>query len=550
MKRFLALFICICMMSLLFAACKSEKETGETQKSEETQKASQEEETTEASILNETGLPIVNEKITLKAVILERPISGEFEDMYFFKEMEKLTNIHWEFKAVPEESWDEQKNLIVVSGDLPDVFMGAGVGADDHIKWGANDTLVDLNPYIDSYAPILAGIMEEKPIVRNIITSTDGKIYSFPVIDETPHNMPAHREWINVKWLENLGMEEPETLDDFYDVLVAFRDEDPDQNGKNDTIPLSGMVNNMSMLGTTCITTALGYGNHGLNLKDGEMVYFPAQPEFKEFLTYMNKLHKEELLDQEFFTHNNAQFIAKFKDYKVAVGQNAAPHGALPRDLSPNYRAITPMTSKYNSTRIWPHTTGIRPGGASITSKNEYPEATTRWFDFLYSEEGVMLYWYDPIVGERPKDAKYGYVWSDDRSSYDTTVPPEYENDSWSWRNKEISPASNGLPTKLPLEEYYKAIITPKNQYFLKSLWGLKEYAEYVVPALYFTEEEEKILNEKSRDLETYVVEMRTKFILGAEPMENFDEYAENLKKLGLDDYLSIYQTAYDRSSK
>jgi len=81
-------------------------------------------------------------------------------------------------------------------------------------------------------------------------------------------------------------------------------------------------------------------------------------------------------------------------------------------------------------------------------------------------------------------------------------------------------------------------------------LWGLEEYAEYVVPPLYFTEEEEKILNEKSRDLETYVVEMRTKFILGAEPMENFDEYAENLKKLGLDDYLSIYQTAYDRSSK
>jgi putative aldouronate transport system substrate-binding protein len=442
----------------------------------------------------------------------------------------------------------ERYEWAVIIDGLPDAFMGTGPSTADHIAWGATGTLIDLTPYLGTYTPNLKGIMAELPIVKNIITATDGKIYSLPYVNLTPHDMPAAREWINVKWLENVGMKEPETLDDLYNVLVAFRDKDPDQNGKNDTIPMSGYVSGLTMQGTFCIITALGYANFGINLQDGKIVYFPAQPEFKEYVTFMKKLYDEKLLDQEYFTHNNAQFTAKFKDYKVAVSQNAAPHGALPLELSHNYRTIKPMTSKFNSTRMWPFNTNIRPTGASLTSGNKYPEATIRWFDHLYSEEGTMLYWYDPVVGERPKDAEYGYKWSDDRSSYDVLIPEKYGTDGWKWRNMDIAPSTNGLPTNIPIKEYYEKIVNEKNQYFLNGLWGLKEYAQYLLPPMYMTEEEQEFLSVKTNDLETYVIEMRAKFILGAEPIENFDKYVNDLKKLGVDDLVSTQQKIYDRS--
>lgn len=187
------------------------------------------------SNVNAEGFPIVNEPITLRGMVALNANVKDWNEHPALKRMEELTGIHIEWECVPDAGFTEKRNLAFASDDLPDIILRAKISPQEEMKYAANGQLVALDEYLD-YAPNLSALIEQDDAIRKGITMPDGHIYSCPQLNKTEGNL-IHHYWINKTWLDNLGLEAPTTVDELYDVLVAFRDNDPNGNGQKDEIP-------------------------------------------------------------------------------------------------------------------------------------------------------------------------------------------------------------------------------------------------------------------------------------------------------------------------
>ncbi|WP_252891305.1 extracellular solute-binding protein [Thermoclostridium stercorarium] len=185
---------------------------------------------------------ISDEKITLRAFqyVLENQ-QVDFDNMWFYQELEKKTNIHIEWELVKDADWNTKLNLMFASGDWPDMILRGEV---DIEEYGVNQgILVPLDDYIEKYMPNYYSRLYLNDAYVSIPAS-DGKMYYIGNLIAQNVNHESH--WfINKTWLDNLGLEIPKTVDELTNVLRAFRDSDPNRNGEKDEIPMSagGLTN-------------------------------------------------------------------------------------------------------------------------------------------------------------------------------------------------------------------------------------------------------------------------------------------------------------------
>src|SRR5699024_1773332 len=270
--------------------------------------------------VNKEGLPIVDDEITLTMIA---PGTGlaKWEDMPFLQEYSDETNVYFDYNTPPVNDFQTNLNLAFASGDIEDVIFGAG---SDHltpsmeVDYGAQGILMPLEDLIDEYAPNIKKMLKERPDIEKSITSVDGHIYSLPMVsEEYSGSWIKGPLWYNGEWLDALDVEElPKTTDELYDILIRFRDEDPNGNGKADEIPLLDVEMDSSR---PWLMAAFGMKEWGIEEVDGEVRYTPIQPEYKEYLAYMHKLFDEKLLDPETFSQSDEQKKAKGQNNRIGV---------------------------------------------------------------------------------------------------------------------------------------------------------------------------------------------------------------------------------------
>jgi putative aldouronate transport system substrate-binding protein len=230
MKKHLFVIVAVLALMAVIVGC-----SGET-----AEEAADSNETAEADI-NKEGFPIVDEPITV-SIFGPNVGAQEWEDMHFFEVMEERTNIQFSFRTPSLDSADTQKNLMFASEDYTDVLFGAGLSQEEQVQYGGQGILIPLEDLIDEYAPNIKRMFEEYPEIEKAITATDGHIYALPqvIMGENWYRGPL---WYNGAWLEELGVEElPETTDELYELLVRFKEEDPNGSGEADEIPLTAYI--------------------------------------------------------------------------------------------------------------------------------------------------------------------------------------------------------------------------------------------------------------------------------------------------------------------
>ncbi|MEM5595877.1 hypothetical protein AAHB53_05270 [Niallia circulans] len=134
----------------------------------------------------------------------------------------------------------DKKSVLMAGGDLPDAFWGSLALSDGDIA--QNQSLfIPLEDLIAENMPNLMAAFDKEPSLRALVTSPDGHIYSLP--KKLPlRPLTGNQLFINQKWLDNLGLEMPDTYEDFYHVLQAFKEKDANGNGDlNDEIPYGGI---------------------------------------------------------------------------------------------------------------------------------------------------------------------------------------------------------------------------------------------------------------------------------------------------------------------
>ncbi len=257
--------------------------------------------------VNKEGFPIVDEKITMS---MFGPSTGlqEWKNMSFFQEMEELTNISFDFRTPNLDSAPTQKNLMFASEDYTDIIFGGGLTREEQVQYGGQGVLIPLEDLIAEYAPNIQQMFEEYPEVLKSVTATDGHIYALPTVSigENWYRGPL---WYNGAFLEALDISEdelPTTTDELYDLLVRFKEEDPNGNGEADEIPLTGHTMDdlrQFFLGAFGVLES----DEGIYILDDEVYYGPIESGYQAYLEYMHKLYADGLLDPETFSQTDEQ---------------------------------------------------------------------------------------------------------------------------------------------------------------------------------------------------------------------------------------------------
>ncbi|MDO3408928.1 extracellular solute-binding protein [Saccharibacillus sp. CPCC 101409] len=486
---------------------------------------------TSGQTVSKEGFPIVEQPIKLQMFTRIAPVNGPFKDMPVFQDYEKTSNIQTEFIESPTDGFQEKKNLLFASNELPDVMYRSGISALEAVRYGSGGQLIPLEDMLADYAPNFSKLMDEYPEIRAAITTPEGHIYTLPGI-VTLDAARTDKKWINKSWLDKLGLEEPQTIDELYDVLVAFRDGDPNGNGKKDELPMtarSGLSIVPLMSGSYGLDQQFGYN---INIADDKVEIWMGSERNKELLMFLNKLYAENLLDRDLFAHTEAQFLAKQGTGNTGMFFDQTNNNFLP--IADQYVGIAPPEGPHGDRLQAQGAPVPRDAGAfAITSVNKYPEASLRWVDYFYTDEGSTLLRFGR-EGEH-------YEIVDGIPQY----KPEY---STADTQPKLTPYAGGGAPHL-ISEYVASYINPPQvQEAQKKLDPYMPEIRYAAPM--FDEATAQKVNMLRNDIDKYYEEQSTKFIAGALSFDKWDEFQSTLKKMNIEELQQIYQDAYDKMEK
>lgn len=556
-KMLYFLLAAVCGLAVVLAGCTAKQESAggnaaESQGNETTTTpATATETSTDAgeepgdSNFNATGYPIVKEKITLQMYAAYWDGYGylDFKDMELFRRLEEKTNIHIEWKTVPVAAYNDQLSLLLSSNDLPDAFFSdsAGVVGDPNvIKYSSQGMFLKLNDLVDKYAPNLQAAMEKRPELRSLIQFPDGGIYALPHYREDPNTIVYNKAYINQTWLDKLGLDVPETIDEFNEVLRQFKSGDPNGNGKADEIPFTFLADQFQK-------GPYGFfGAFGTPYSYGQLVEFdgagkawvPQMSEgYRAGVRWLSQLYAEGLIDTEAFTHTNVQYQGKGKLDPGVIGvyMDFAGTNMVGEDKFADYAVLKPLKGP-DGIQQWPgKTKAFIRGHFVITDKNPYPEATVRWADEFYNELMMLEFESGPI----------GIVLNDNGDgTFSKNAPPEGVSEI-----DFLYTHSPKLTVGFATEETLKKL-TP-SAYERQQQSEVELFKPYLVEinggTIALTAEMSEQANQIFTDLEPLVKKKFAEWVTGISDVDrDWDSYIGEMNNIGVAEYVQIMQDAGD----
>ena len=502
--------------------------------------------------------PIVDEKISMTAFIAASSFVDDYQDNDFTRYIEEKTNIHLELEIAPAAEALQKRNLLMASGDYPEIFI-TGFSKSEQQFYGSQGVFLPLNDLIDRYGVNVPKVFTDYPLVKPNLAMADGTIYALPDINDCFHCAYAQKMWIYRPWLEKLGLEMPSTTEEFKEVLIAFRDRDPNGNGIADEIPLSGAISGWFAGVDGFLMNAFVY-SHG-NLAGGEMRMFIedgqitaafAEPGWREGLRYMNDLYSEGLLSGDAFVQDYNQYLQLGENPDVVLlgagtgGHNGVFtqfHGDSGRWL--DYTVVPPLEGP-DGTRLARYDPVYGYWEWTITDKAAHSEAAFRLGDAFYEpdmvlhsshgREGIEWVWAEPgEIGINGRQAVWkalvAYGGGGRSSWWDQGGPQARSRD---FRLGQVR--GEGISLEAILYEETRDKMEP-----------YQVNPDMVVPPLSFDEDAAAEITDLESALGTYVTEMIARFTVGDADIEaEWNDYLAELDNIGLPRYIELMQEAYD----
>jgi putative aldouronate transport system substrate-binding protein len=518
--------------------------------------------------VNRTGYPIVSEPVTYDVTAVQAAWGRNWGEMPMFEAYEELTGIQINWTMIPDSEHIEKTNLMLATASYPDVYMGgAGLGpkTDETIQGGV---IMPLNDLLDEWAPNIQAFFAEVPEIKAAATYPDGEIYGFPSYNNESYHLMVSTKWyVVLDWLNALGLDMPTTTGEFYEMLKAFKEGDPNGNGIADEIPLAFNTSNQGEI-AGWITY---FGPWGVvdtvMVEDGD-VYWGFQDEgFREATKFFRRLAEEGLLDKESIVQTQDQRRARAivdGDVVLGVGPSLAPQFVW-NDMSivfkydDTYRTLDTMDQLLpnpnrmigvippfagpDGDNLWRLQTGVNMafGKGYIFNDCPMPEAMVRWFD----------HWYDgDRNGFTMHNGPEGIRWEQnpETGAFIEYMPPEelgMNLQEWrSWHtpintyywDREAEIRKPVLPRHIMLEEY-------TDQY----LPYIPEES-FPVNLVKAVDEEIDILAQYEEELLSYVWETMAQFIFGDVDIDaEWPRFLAQTDRMRADEILAVKQAQYDR---
>lgn len=494
------------------------------------------------------------EPVEFSVVYLMNDWGGEAGDLEILNTMQNESNVKINWLNYSATDWSTQKNLVITGGNLPDAFTGACLLSSDITKYAAEGMLLDLTDLIPKYMPNLSKLLDENPAVKARITDpTDGKIYTLPEVNGRTASRTLGIHYINKTWLDNLGLDIPETTEEYYEVLKAFKEQDANGNGDpNDEIPFSCYANSSNAkepYAYNQLFGAFGYVDttktttpHYVKTDEGEVIFVPETEGYKEAIQYFHCLVSEGLWDTESFTFTAlSQLVAKggtnpatlgsFVAYEkqfVSSAENLDEYVVLKPLIGPNGNQSR-LENTFSCTELGE----LQENRVQLTVKAKgKEEAILGFYDMGYDiDYAVQLcLGVDGTVITKGEDGKYTYnetpegvTWSEFRyANAPVWYPFWMTDDDW---NNIVPMMEEDVSVNAILAENYDEYLTVSNLFVLPTV------------------EESKIIKSTGQDITDYVNLTQAQWIVDGGIEKEWDAYLKSLKELGLEDYTELVKT-------
>ncbi len=346
-------------------------------------------------------IPVVDEVVEYTIVAPDTTYVNDLNENTLTSWIAEKTNVQLVFQEIPDTEWDTKVNLLIASDELPDAFIYGGFTAAELADYGSQGVFMAMNDIIEEHGYYTKQVFEQQDKLPGAYTALDGKMYTLPDINECYHCFYSMRAWINQTWLDNLGLEYPNTLDELCEVLRAFRDDDANGNGDpSDEIPMTGDAASWNAaVYPFLLNSFLHYDTSNLSVKeDGTVIFTPIQEEFKEGIKYIAGMIAEGLIEKEALTQTSEQLLTKGSGGDVSqIGVFTAAYWwtAVSPDTGEGsrcreYVGLSPLEGP-EGVRISPWSgTGVNMGNCVITTACEDPVPLFKMFDYMLSDEGTL----------------------------------------------------------------------------------------------------------------------------------------------------------------
>ena len=500
--------------------------------------------------------PIVSEKVTYTVMAPQTNYILDLQTNAYTQWLEEKTNVHIDYETVPEAALTEKVNLSLASSEIPDAYLSCNLDSASQVKYGKEGVFIDLAPLIEKYGYEIPKAYEANSLLPGAVTTPDGEIFALAGINECYHCLYCGRAWINQTWLDNLGLDYPETTEEFVNVLRAFKEQDANGNGDpNDEIPMLGIS---GMWRASCYDFLLGsfvYNDFTdrLSVENGTVNYVANTEEFREGLRFIRSLIEEELIDPVSLTitEDEAHVLTGGDVATVGVATGMAYWNVLSAN-DEEYIGLSPLEGPNGVRNAFVRATGIVAGQFAITNKAENPEILFRWADAQFSEEATYFSSWGPegegwekapegTLGINGKQALYTVLDGVNNTGADTVQNLAMPNIALANRTSDFRLGQAVGGDDKSEERLYEAA----SKYYYP-------YAkEQTYPLMVMSAEDSAVVNEYKTAINAYVDEMITGFLAGTYDLDkDWDSYLAEFDALGLEDYLKVLQSAYDKVYK
>ena len=495
---------------------------------------------------------LVPERTTIRVATSIAPNWAHPNDGMFWSWLEEYTNVSVDWTVFFNDEAPEQFALMMAAQDLPDAFIGQivafGGGDAAILLYGMElGVFLPLNDLIQSYAPnFLRRGLAENPNLLNLLTAPDGNIYSLPHISGGEIRVHNHTA-INQTWLDNLGLEVPRTIEEVEQVLIAFRDGDPNGDGGN-VIPLSFMFN------------CWGAADHGhwfapfgaplspnyILVKNNRVTFQGAEEYFRDGARWLASLYAQGLIDLEVFTYDEAMYRARAASDPPVFGIWSSWNPA--NDSGPNHDHYTtwlpPVRGPGGASVLWEEVVGFQRNNFQITNVAPDPVLLMRWIDVFFQDLYTSL---NAAWGPGPGEDLAWFIDENDQIQWTNPRPDEFIR---GMNELPFAPSITGfelaarqappLTPNLKLN-FINEVQRPYAQNFLDGTWRRW-------PVTFMLPHEADEISFIEADMIPFTDRMLARWIAGEGDVDaEWDQFLRDLDAYGLQRWLTIRQNVFDR---
>lgn len=466
-----------------------------------------------------------------------------YGELTAYQELERLTNVKINFIHPAVGNENEAFGLLVASASYPDMIYNnwktVTGGATKYVEDGV---IYPFTEQLETLTPNYNRLLQETEGLKKEVQTDDGRVYIFSATKIDPKLKMTGGLIIRRDWLDKLNLSVPETPEEWYTVLKAFKEQDPNGNGVADEIPFTARKFN----GLTKFNSAFGV-NDTFYQKDDKVLYGPIQPEFKEYLTFLHNLYAEGLIDSDYLINDNKQF-----DTKVLTNTAGAFQGSVIGNVG---RYMTSMQAEHPEVDMVgvqspKSSDGMRylmtneliinhtGGGAVVTSNCKNKGVALQWLDFQYGEAGHMLMNFGK-EGET-------YEMVDGYPRYTDEILNNPSGLSVTEAMCKHFTANFNSPMDQDIRYLEQSLTLPQQEESIEN-WQKGLDSSRAMPEVSLSVEENDEFASIMNDITIYKEEMVDKFIMGTEALDKFDEFVSNIQNRNIQKAVEIRQKALER---